>query len=319
MASAIEFDFATKVDRQIPPDEVRASCDRGLFCWLDLDETDRAEVIALLTKLEVETLVIDEVVGPDVDGRYDVYKSCLHIAVTSVSFKQGIYSQSHVDIIIGESYIVTVRRGRVDFIEQTRRTYRDDFVKFAKTMSFLLFEFWDHLTDTYAKGLRAVESEVEALQETIFGTVDDTIFGRVSKVTRELLSFRKTVLAAREVLHEVASRRSSFVSESAQPYFLNMVGTLERIGSDLAVEREILAETLNLYMSIVTFQTNKIVNRLAIVNTIFLPLTFLCGVYGMNFEVLPETKWEYGYFYFWGLAAIIAAGLVSYMRANRWL
>jgi magnesium transporter len=167
--------------------------------------------------------------------------------------------------------------------------------------------------------MRGLEDEVGGVQIQIVGNPGDEIFSRVAIVTRELLSFRKLVLAAREVLHELATRRSSFVSETTQPYLGNMVGKLERLGSDLTVEREILAETLNLYMGIVSHRTSRLVSRLTVVSLIFLPLTFLCGVYGMNFEYLPETEWRYGYPLVWAVALLIAGGLLVVAKTKRWL
>jgi magnesium transporter len=137
-------------------------------------------------------------------------------------------------------------------------------------------------------------------------------------VTRDLLSFRKIMMAAREVLHELASRRSPYVSEATQPFLEKMVDTLERLGADLTVERDILSETLNLYMSITSHRTNKIVSRLTVISVVFLPLTFLCGVYGMNFEVLPELGWRYSYLGFWLVVIAIAAGLLTYMKRRKW-
>jgi magnesium transporter len=167
--------------------------------------------------------------------------------------------------------------------------------------------------------MRRLEDEVESVQAQIVSDADDEIFSRVAKVTRELLSFRKLILTAREVLHELAMRRSPFVSETTQPYLDNMVGKLERLGSDLTVEREILSETLNLYMSIVSHRTSRLVSRLTVVSLIFLPLTFLCGVYGMNFEYLPEKEWRYGYLCFWVIAVLIAGGLLVIAKRKRWL
>jgi magnesium transporter len=98
-----------------------------------------------------------------------------------------------------------------------------------------------------------------------------------------------------------------------------MVGTLERLGSDLTVEREVLAEMLNLYLGIVGHRTNRVVNRLTALSAVFLPLTFLCGVYGMNFTHLPEKDWQYGYLYFWLVVVGVSVALVLFMRTKRWM
>ena len=95
-----------------------------------------------------------------------------------------------------------------------------------------------------------------------------------------------------------------------------MVGSLERLAGDLTVERETLAESLTLYLGIVSHRTNQLVHRLTLVSLVFLPLTFLCGVYGMNFN-LPEYSWQNGYVFFWGLVAFCVMTMVSWMRMKK--
>lgn len=319
MATAIEFDFGTKQERTIPREAVPSAFIKGNCCWIDLDADDREAAESTLRELGVHQVVIEEALNAQVAGRHDVYEECVHVVVTAAGFKEGQLTTSQVDIIVGEQFIVTLHRGSVEFLEQVRRTYSKDFQKFAKTLSFLLYEIWDHLLDSYLKVLRRIEDEVELIQSQMLANVDDQIFIRVGKLTRELLQFRKLTLTAREVLHELATRRSSFVAETSQPFLNNMVDALERLSSDLSVERETLAETLYLYMGIVSHRTNKVMNRLTTISVIFLPLTFLCGVYGMNFKYMPELGWQAGYPLFWLLAASVAGGLLWLMKKNRWM
>jgi magnesium transporter len=121
------------------------------------------------------------------------------------------------------------------------------------------------------------------------------------------------------LLSELGNRRSAYVNESTQPALITMSETLERLGGDLTTEREVLNETLNLYMGMVSHRTNKVVNRLTIISVIFLPLSFLCGVYGINLKGAPEFEWEHGYLYFWVLCIMITVGLLYFMRRRHWL
>jgi len=319
MPTVVEFDFEARTERTVPAEAVRSVLDAGHCCWIDLDLTDRAAGERVLRDMGVDAIVIEEALTASVAGRLDTYEECLHVTVSAVRFSYDKLVTSQVDVIIGEQFIVTMHRGAVDFLDHVRRSYSKDFRKFAKTIGFLLYEVWDHLIDSYTKVQRDFEDEIERVQAGIFSEPDDQIFARVATVTRELLSFRKIVLTAREVLHELATRRSPFVSESTQPFLDNMVGKLERLGSDLSVERETLAETLNLYIGIVGHRTNRVIGRLTVVSLIFLPLTFLCGVYGMNFEYLPEKDWKYGYLLFWAVAVLIAGGLLAIAKRKRWL
>ena len=146
---------------------------------------------------------------------------------------------------------------------------------------------------------------------------DDRVFARVSALGAALLNFRKVVLPARGVLSDLATRRSLFLSETTQHLLGNLVSSAERVLQDLLVDRDILSESLNLYMSLVSHRTNQVMKRLTVVSVIFLPLTFLCGVYGMNFEHLPELKWQYGYPLFWFAVALIVGGIVWFSRRAR--
>jgi magnesium transporter len=320
MVTAVEFDFPARRERTIPAQAAAGSCARGLYCWVDIDAAaDRDAAEAVLGDLGINARAIARVFEPDGDGRHDVYDDCLHLAVTAGSFRDDHFATAPVELLLGAHFLVTIRRGPVEFLDQVRRTYRQDFERFALSPAFLLFECWDHLIAGFKTADRRFEDRVQRMQEEIFSDdVDDAIFARVAAVTRDLLGFRRIVLAAREVLHEICTRRSPFVAETAVPSLERLVGMLDRLGSDLAVEREILAETLNLYLGLVSYRTNKVLNRLTVVSLVFLPLTFLCGVYGMNFEWMPEIRWRLGYPFFWAVAMLVSTSTLAYMKRRGW-
>jgi magnesium transporter len=176
----------------------------------------------------------------------------------------------------------------------------------------------DHLVDGYRVALRTVAGAVEQVQLKLFGEADDEMFRSVSELTRDILVFRKALMESRELIHEMASRRSLFVSETTQPFLGVLAGTLERLGDDLGTERDVLSETLNLYMGMVSHRTNKVVKRLTVISMIFLPLTFLTGVYGMNL-IIPEARWAYTYLLFWVVVAALATTIVLVARRLKWL
>jgi magnesium transporter len=315
-----EFDFQDKRCRVIRADEAAASCARGLGCWLDLDAGDPAHVAQILRGLGVNALAIEQVTEhPELDGRHDIYDDCVHVTVSAVRCTATSVEPSYVNIIIGQRFIVTVHPVGVEFLEHIRRTYVNDFQRYAETLSFLLFEVFSHLLESYRSGLRVVSGNARRLQALIFQGADDQIFALAGDSMRGTMSFRGSMVSARGVVYQLSTRRSPFVSEATRPFLENMVGSLERLGGDLDVERDILGETLSLYMGIVGHRTNRVVNRLTALSAIFLPLTFLCGVYGMNFRDIPELSWRFGYPLFWAVALGVAGGLTLCMRRWRWV
>jgi magnesium transporter len=190
-------------------------------------------------------------------------------------------------------------------------------VEFARSPSFMVYEIWEHLVDNYLSVQKRFEERVEALQLDLMRDVDDRVFASVSELGADLLHFRKVVMPARAVLTDLSTRKSLYISEATQPFLANMVGTIERVLQDLLVDRDVLSNSLNLYMSIVQHRTNDVMRKLTVLSTVFLPLTFLCGVYGMNFKVLPELEWRYGYFGFWfAVLVIVAVTVVMSRRAK---
>jgi magnesium transporter len=319
--SVVDFDFANKVERSIEFGEARAAFEAGRFVWVDIEATDLTEARRLLASLEViDEETIDDALRNEPSTRHARYEQYIHLVLSGCRQRAQQFDLERVDVIIAERFLATVHRGPVAFLKTVRRDYRYDFLRFAKSPSFLIYELWDHLLDNYLAVQKLMEERVEELQlELSRDDVDDTVFRKISELGADLLHFRKVLLPARAVLVDLSSRRSLFISEATQPFLANMVGTLEHVLQDLLVDRDILSESLNLYMSVVSHRTNEVMKRLTVVSVIFMPLTFLCGVYGMNFEVLPELRWQSGYAMFWALVLIIVGSLVYLMRRSRLL
>ena len=315
LATVVAFDFATKQAPVIAVHEVSQAMERGHFVWIDIDLSRTEEAKALLDGLGLcsPDIVEDALTRDDAMqlARYDDY---LHLVLTGCRLSGRAFELERVDAIFGERYLLTLRRGQPAFMREVRRHYRSDFVRFATTPSFLLYELWDRLIDNYLSVHKAFEERVEQVQRGLTGDVDEVIFQEASELSSDLLQLRKTLLPARAVLTELSTRKSAFVSEATQPFLGNMVGTIERVLQDVLVDRDILSDSLNNYMSMVAHRTNKVMGKLTVVSVIFMPLTFLCGVYGMNFEVLPELKLQWGYYGFWILVGVIVLGLIGFMR-----
>jgi magnesium transporter len=319
MTTVIAFDFDRKVEKAISTAEAGPACAAGLYCWADMQATQPNEAAALLEDLEFRSAVISEVFEAEHEGTYDVYPDCLHFSVKEAVFRDGAFTTASLHILLNKHAMVTFHTKEVQIITHIQRTYREDFLKFSKSPGFLLYEIADHLVEGYRRILLGFSEAVEKVQMNLFGEVDDEIFKHVSALTRDILIFRKVVLASRELMHELASRRSPFVSETTQPFLDIIAGTLERLGNDLSTERDVLTETLNLYMGMTSHRTSKLLKRLTMISIIFLPLTFLCGVYGMNFQHMPEIPLRYGYLGFWMAVISIASALLLLMKRFKWL
>jgi len=315
----IALDFERKSQWPCAPSDAPGVHEAGHLLWVDVDSSDADEARRVLTELGgIEQPTIDDALTKEpstVLARYDDY---LHLVVAGCRQRGADFELERVDVVVADGLFVTIHRGPVLVLDAVQREYRFDFVRFARTPSFLVYELWDQLIENYLAIQAVMEERVEGLQiELRRDSADEGTFARLSALGADLLHFRKVLLPARAVLADLATRRSPFVSEVTQPFLANLLGKVEHVLQDLLVDRDILSDSLNLYMSLVSHRTNLVMKRLTVVSVVFLPLTFLCGVYGMNFDVLPELRWPLGYAYFWTLVVTVVVGLLLVMKRAR--
>jgi magnesium transporter len=318
--TVVELDFESKRDAVIPLEAARTAIEAGRFVWIDLDVTEPAEARRILSDfgLPAEDLV-EAALRDEPSTQYARHDDHVQLVVSGYRHRGGDqFDLERVSVILGERFLFTVHRGPVQFLTAVRRDYHNDFVRFAKSPSFLVYELWDHLIENYLAVQKLMGDRVERLQAELHSAnVDDAVFARISQLGADLLHFRKILLPVRAVLTDLSTRRSLFISEATQRFLGNMIGTVDHVLQDMLVDRDILSESLNLYMSLVSHRTNQVMRRLTVVSVVFLPLTFVVGVYGMNFDFIPELKWRHGYLFFWGLVIAIIAVLLRIMRRAR--
>ncbi len=315
------FHFEDKLERRDLRAEELIEPAGEWFHWIDADVTDPELAAGTLADLGFgdASLAIGEIGDACVRTQYRRSEEYLAFTLAGCRIEKGILIVEPVAALLDQRRLLTLHRGKIGFLDAVCDDVSEDFQRFAKGPSFLVYELWDHLIENFVALQLDLQDSVEQLQAELIGRTDEGAFLRVAEVGADLLAFRKMLIPVRDTLAELAARKSPFISEETRPFLAHMTSSVDRVISDVLVDRDLLSESLNLHMSMVSHRTNQIMNRLTVVSVIFLPLTFLCGVYGMNFRVMPELQWHYGYGIFWVLAALLTAILVAIMRRNRLL
>lgn len=318
----VGFDFERKHERELELSEVPDALEAGSFVWIDVELHAHPELrrfLAALVLIGDET--IDDVLSAEPVtqcARFEDYVTFALTTCTPAAGESSGFAFDRIDCAVGARFLLTLRRKPAACIDRMRKHYHQEFARFARTPSFLVYQLWDQLVESYVEVQRALEAQVAALHTELMGTSDDEgVFDRVGRLGIELLSFRRVVVPARAVLRDLSTRRSLFLSDLTQSNLSNLGGVLDHVLQELVIDREILSESLALHESVVTHRTNAVMKKLTIVSVVFLPLTFLCGVYGMNFEHLPELSWRYGYLYFWVAVVAVVLGIAWVSRRSR--
>jgi len=321
------LDFRDRTRGHIRLDEMREQIDHGRFVWIDVD-CEAADARAVLEAIPAEAcrgIDLANILAQHSDALAEPVSALrraerlLHVVLVGVAAHETAGNGVRLDIVIGEGFLLTLHRAPNAVISAVRRDYVHDFEQHATTPSFLVYEICNEQVEQFLTTQSRLEEAVETTRLSLRQAADEATLNWLADVSGQLLALRKRVLPARRVLEELVSRKTNLISEATLGFLGGMIGTLERLLADIASNREILESALHLSLTVMSYRTNQTMNRLAIVSTIFLPLTFLCGVYGMNFEVMPEIRWTHGYVYFWTLSTAIALTLVVLLRRARLL
>jgi magnesium transporter len=324
------LDFRDRSRGLLAPAEIPAAIAAGRFVWLDADRAAvaDAELARLLPESLAEQPAIAAILAADhgdavEDGRTVSTLSrtdeAIHIRLVGARDTAAGIVSDILDVVITAGLLLTFHQGRCGVLDAVRGDYISDFERHAATPSFLVYEFWDKQIDQFLTVQRQLDEEVETIRLALRQSADEATLTRLADVSSRLLALRKRVLPARRVLEELVARKTTLISEATLEFLGKMIDTLERLLADITANREILESAMNFSLTVMTHRTNLTMNRLAVVSTIFLPLTFLCGVYGMNFEVMPELEWQHSYAMFWVVSAIITITLTIVLKRARLL
>lgn len=189
----------------------------------------------------------------------------------------------------------------------------------SKEIDYLAFCHLDLAVDYYFMFINQLSDNMEKIEERIISSPTPDMLTDLQKLKRIAASMRKSIWPLREMIHLINISDSSFISESNEKYYLGLDSHMLLIFDNAESVREMISGLLEIYLSSISNRMNEVMKVLTLIATIFIPLTFIAGVYGMNFKNMPETQWHYGYFMALGVMLIIALAMLKFFRNKKWL
>jgi magnesium transporter len=319
------FDFRDRSHADIAIAEIPAHTAAGRFVWIDVDcaradPTPLHDVLTLALGMDLREIAAR--CAADQAGAVSTMSrpgEMLHIVLVGGTIRPEGIAGERLDVLLAESFLLTMHHGGSDVIDAVRGDYVRDFETHAATPSFLIYEIWSKQIEQFLELQGRLEQEVEAARLQVRRTVDAATLDELANVNGRLLALRKLIVPARRVLEEMTSRKTRLISDATLTFMGQMVEMLERLLTDITSDLDVLSSSMDFALAVSAHRTNQSMNRLTVMSTLFLPLTFLCGVYGMNFEFMPEVHWPHGYSFFWVLSAFIFLTLYLLLRRARLL
>jgi len=225
-----------------------------------------------------------------------------------------------VGLILGSNFVISFEEGAVEVFNPVRERIRNGKGRIRKLgPDYLAYALMDVIVDSYFLILERVGDRIEDLEEDLLDEPRPETMQAIHSLKGEMLLFRKSVWPLREVISSVERGESDLVRESTVIYLRDIYDHTIHVIDTVETFRDLLSGLLDLYISSVSNKMNEVMKVLTIIATIFIPLTFIAGVYGMNFRYMPELEWRFGYPLALLIMLIIGAGMVIYVKKRRWL
>ncbi len=225
-----------------------------------------------------------------------------------------------VSFVLGKNYLISFQEREGDLFEPIRDRIRSSKGKIRKKgADYLLYSLIDAVVDNYFLVMEHFSEKTENLEEEVFENPDEKILKKIHTVKKQLAHLRKSIYPLREAISSIIKEENTLVINDTNKYFRDIYDHTIHIIENIESQRDVVSGIKDLYSSEQSNRMNNIMKVLTIIATIFIPLTFVAGIYGMNFENMPELKWEYGYLTVWLLMLTLFVGMIYYFKKKRWL
>jgi magnesium transporter len=324
-----------KVIRVKPEEIAKYLKNKKNTLWVDLEQPTEREYDLILEKtFNFHPLSIADCKRPIDLPKIDVFDHHVFLVFHNASStaEKGYFKKREVDFFLGENYLVSVHLHKsktIDFMMEkvSGRNKNGKKGKYThKTSDFLLYEMMDNFIDRYFPLLDTWDEELEDLELAIVkNKAPQKLLNKMMSIKREVLNMRKSIIPQRDVLNKISRQDFPFIRPKTTIYFKDAYDHIMLVYTELEIQRDLLNSAFEAQMSAMSNQMNttsnkinQVMQKLTVITTIFMPLTFITGLYGMNFEHMPGTSAWYGFFIVIGISIIITAVMLMFFRKNKW-
>ncbi|MGB6153524.1 MAG: magnesium/cobalt transporter CorA [Pricia sp.] len=291
--------------------------------WFNIDGLHDSEVIeAIAEGFEFDHLVLAEVMDMHARSNVQEFQDCIVITIKMLQqdAETEQISVENLSLILTKTVLLSFQEKRGDVFEPVRERIRSQKKRIRNGgTDYLLFALLDIVVDNYIYIIGELGEKIEMLEESLLLEPKKSIIDDIYKYKRELNFLRKNIAPAKEMIMKLSKLESELITESTHIHFQELLDNIYQATDSSETYREILSDQLNIYHTTISSKLNDVMKFLTIFSVIFIPLTFIAGIYGTNFEVVPELKYEYSYFIMWGVMFIVAIGMLLYFKHRKWL
>ncbi len=291
--------------------------------WINIDGLHQVDVVERIGQhFNIHALVLEDILHTRQRPKAEDFGRYFYVVLRSLTYEpsQEELVEDQISLLIGPDYVISFQEEPGDEFDPVRdRIASGRFQLKKRKADFLAYSLIDAVVDNYFLILEIIGEKIEWLEDELLNHPSRDTLQSIHQLKTNLIQLRKSVWPLREVIGRLQRSESNLLRKSTTIYLKDVYDHTIEVIDTIETYRDMVSAMLDIYLSNLSNKMNEVMKMLTVIATIFIPLTFIAGVYGMNFEYMPELKWRWGYFIIWGIMMVIGFGMVFYFRRKKWL
>ena len=310
------------VAEELSPQEAAKLVDKTKINWLDIEDTGKVSIDEISDLFDIHHLIVEDIINLEQLPKFERFDDLLFFTTKMLSFNQDedLIVKEHLSIMIVENLVITFQEGlpgdafddlrnRIKVGKGMVRKYGDDY---------LFYRVLEAVVNHYHKIMEKLRSKIDYLEAKALENTSIDMMQEVIDIKKDVNLLRKYTIPMREALGKMRVEANEFIEQTSVNYFQDVQDKLDYLAASFDTSREMLRDLMDLHHSNQNNEMNRVMKTLTVVSAIFIPLTFLAGLYGMNFRNMPELNSEWGYPAVVSIMLLMAGVMAVYMRMKKW-
>jgi magnesium transporter len=320
----VSYDSDSIDERQAnTADEALTHCDSRRLTWLNIDGIHDIDLIETLGRhFSIHPLTQEDILNTTHRPKFEEFEHYAYIVLKMLRYDTTAsrVSTEQVSLILTKRVLISFQESTGDVFDPVRTRLQKARGRIRNAgCDYLAYALIDAIVDHYFSILEQIGVRIEAIEEETLSTPTTAVLQRIHAMKREILYLRKQIWPLREVVGAMAKEESTLIQDETRIYLRDVHDHAVQIMETIEAQRDLLTGLLDLYMTGISNRMNEIMKVLTIIATIFIPITFIAGVYGMNFKHMPELEWTWGYALAWCVMIAVAIVMVIFFKKKKWL
>ncbi|MEQ8241557.1 MAG: magnesium/cobalt transporter CorA [Cyclobacteriaceae bacterium] len=312
--SASEHDDPSTASKWLKPDMVN---------WIDIESSDPEIVAEISAIFNVHPLITEDILNVDHLPKFEAFEDHIFLSLKMLRYEEetGQISQEHLNIVLGKQLLITFQEGLPGdvFDGLRKRLELGKGVIRRSSEEYLLYHCLDAVVDNYMSISEILRSQMEQMEIKLISDTNYDAPEEVMKLKKKVNVLRGYTIPLWDAFNQMQAEGDKFFHKDSKVYFRDISDHIKFLISFFDTSREMLRDIMDLYQTNINNEMNKVMKTLTVVSAIFIPLTFVAGVYGMNFDFMPELHYEWGYPFVWSLMGFTTIVMITIMRYKKWL